>query len=97
MPARGGTPALALGLPDKTPFGGEWILRPNGVYWLNDQAARPAIEWFDFSTGRSAPLIVPAGRYDFGSGFSGSKDGRWAVFSQMDYHSADVMVIDRVR
>ena len=97
MPARGGTPTLALRLPDKTSFGGEWILRSNGAYWLNEQSARPAIEWFDFSTGRRASLIVPTGPYDFGSGFSVSTDGRWAVFSQMDYLGADVMVIDRVR
>ena len=98
MPARGGPPMFVLRLAENTAFGGEWIPRSNGVYWLNhDASPRQAIEWFDFGTSRSTPLIVPAGPYDGGSGFTVSKDGLWAVFSQKDYHGADIMLVDRVR
>ena len=98
MPVGGGPPAFVLRLPDNTAYGGEWMPRPNGIYWLNQVATpRPAIEFFDFRTRRSLPAIVPSGPYDDGSGFSVSKDGRWAVFSQRDYHGADIMMIDRTR
>ena len=98
MPARGGPPTRVLGFPETTTFGGEWIPRSNGVYWLNSEMdPHVAIELFEFRTGRSARLIAPSGPYDHGSGFAVSKDGRWAVFSQMDYRGADIMVIDRAR
>ena len=96
MPVRGGDPALVLRLPRGTSWGGEWIVKPEGIYWLNaHRGAR--IELFSFATGRSVPVIVPRGPYDHGSGFSVSNDGRWAVFSGMDYHGTDIMMIAPTR
>jgi len=98
MPVKGGEPTLVLRLPRGTPWGGEWILKPQGIYWLNERAApRPEIELFSFATGRSAPVIMPTGPYDHGSGFSVSQDGRSIVFSAMDYHGADLMLIETLR
>jgi len=98
MPVPGGAPTLVLRLPRNTPWGGEWILKPEGIYWVNQRpASELAIEFLSFATGRSAPAIVPRGQYDHGSGFSLSRDGRWAVFSQMDYHGSDIMMIDMSR
>lgn len=97
-PAAGGAPTLVLQRPRKAAYGGEWLARPQGIYRVNEQARpRLAIEFFAFATGRSAPVRVPAGPYDRGSGFSVSKDGRWMVYSQMDYHGADIMLIDNWR
>jgi Tol biopolymer transport system component/predicted Ser/Thr protein kinase len=97
-PSRGGEATLVFRLPDNTTWGGEWMPRPDGIHWLNLQSTpRLAIEFFSFASGRSDRVIVPVGPYDHGSGFSVSKDGRWAVFSQLDYHGADVMLIDERR
>ena len=48
-------------------------------------------------TGRSATVVVPRGPYDHGSGLSVSNDGRWVLFSGMDYHGADVMMVEMSR
>ena len=96
MPVQGGEPSLVLRLPEGTPWGGEWILKRDGIYWSNGSRGLQ-IDFFSFATGRSVPVIVPRGRYDQGSGFSVSNDGRWALFSQMDYHGADLMMVETSR
>jgi len=97
-PLLGGEATLVLRLPENTAWGGEWVPRSDGIYWLNLQATpRLAIQFFNFASGRSNSVIVPVGPYDHGSGFSVSKDGRWALFSQLDYHGADIMRVDRRR
>lgn len=97
MPVRGGEPTLVLRLPRGTPWGGEWILKPDGIYWVNPSGSPLAIELFSFTTGRSAPVIVPRGPYDHGSGFSVSNDARWIVFSGRDYHGTDIMMVETSR
>ena len=98
MPVRGGEPTLVLRLPLHTMWGGEWILKPDGIYWLSERPGSPlAIERLSFATGGSVPVIVPRGRYDHGSGFSVSNDGRWVVFSGMDYHGTEIMMLEMSR
>lgn len=94
MPLSGGAPTLVLRFPPDTPWGGEWIVRPEGIYWLNVGASPQVIELLSFATGRSAPVILPNARYDHGSGFSVSNDGQWALFSQMDYLGTDIMQVE---
>ena len=94
MPTGGGQPTLILRQPDNTEWGGEWVPTPEGIYWLNHSASGSALELFTFATGRSVPVIKPAGQFDVGSGFSVSKDGRWVVFSQRDYHGSDIMMVE---
>jgi Tol biopolymer transport system component len=97
MPTSGGQPTLVLSLAKETPFGGEWVLADDGIYWLN-LAASPdaAIEFFAFDTERSTPVLVPPA-YDHGSGFSVSKDRRCLLFSQRAYDGSDIMMMEGFR
>ena len=98
MPASGGTPTLILKLPEGTAWGGEWVLTDSGIYWLNRLASpRPAIEFLSFATGRVTRAVTPLGAYDAGSGFAVSPDGRWLVFTQREYSSSDIMMIEGIR
>ena len=93
-PVDGGTPSMVFPFPRGTAWGGEWILKPGGIYWVNERVG-PQIEFFSFSTSRSVPVLIPKGPYDHGSGFSVSNDGRWILFSGMDYHGTDIMMVDK--
>ncbi len=94
MPADGGQPTLILQQPEGTAWGGEWIPTPEGIYWRKVSVPRDTIELFTFATRQSVPAILPAGELEGGSGFSVSKDRRWVVFSQRDYHGSDIMMVE---
>ena len=97
-PVQGGTPTLVLKLPEGTAWGGEWVLTDAGIHWLNRQASpRPAIEFLSFASGRVTRAVTPLGAYDVGSGFSVARDGRWLVFTQREYSSSDIMMLEEVR
>ncbi len=97
MPVGGGPPTLIFKLPNNTTWGGEWIAAGSGIYWLNINASpRPSIEFFRFATGRVTRVMTPAGLYDDGSGFAVSPDGSWLVFTQRDYVSSDIMMMEGI-
>jgi Tol biopolymer transport system component len=98
MPVSGGTPTLVLNFPEGTSWGGEWVLTDSGIYWVNREASpRPAIEFLSFVTGSVTRAVTPLGAYDTGSGFSVSPDGRWLVFTQREYSSSDIMMMEGIR
>ena len=98
MPVSGGTPTLVLKLPEGTAWGGEWVLTDSGIYWLNREASpRPAVEFLSFATGRVTRAVTPLGAYDTGSGFAISPDDRWLVFTQREYSSSDIMMMEGIR
>jgi Tol biopolymer transport system component len=96
VPLQGGrVRTLMMNLPRRTEWGGHWTLTDAGIYWLNvDSSPSPAIDFFDFATGRSTRAVMPSGTYDSGSNFSVSRDRRLLLFSQRDYQGADVMMLE---
>jgi Tol biopolymer transport system component/DNA-binding winged helix-turn-helix (wHTH) protein len=98
VPVDGGDRTLILRFPSETSWGGEWVLSDDGIYWLNVKASpRPSIEFFSFATSGVTRVVTPSKVYDYGGGFSLSRDGRWLVFAQRDYEASDLMMIDGLR
>ena len=95
IPSGGGAPTLVLPLAKNTTAGGEWVPVLDGIYWMNTGAPRRVrFEFFSFASGLSTQAIEPPGSYDYGSGFSVSRDGRWLLFAQREYQGANIMMIE---
>jgi hypothetical protein len=75
------------------------ILENEGLYFAGaDSSDRPAINFFNFSTSKAAPVMafekgLPLG----GPGLSVSPDGRWMLFSQVDRRGSDIMLLENFR
>ncbi|HEY7055228.1 MAG TPA: hypothetical protein VH458_01825 [Vicinamibacterales bacterium] len=88
---------------------GRWDLTDAGILYMTgsaslapDPAAPDALEFYDFTSGR----VTRIGELPFaviGFGFSpprvlaGSRDGRWAVVSHVDYWARDILIAENVR
>ena len=90
-----GEPELVFRLPAETPWGGEWILADNGIYWVNGKASP--------RTGHRVLQLCDGSDHSGGHAFRGLRcrrrllylpDGRWLVFGQRDYQGSDIMMIE---
>ena len=78
-------------------WGGDWIVGPRGIYYLNEQTpGTAAIDFLPFGEAarpavRVLSLTVPPGR-GF-SMFAIAPDESWLVWTQEDYRNSDVMMI----
>ena len=98
MPVTGGPSTAVVRMAEETGFGGEWVLSATGIYWLRLRTTSgPLIEFVAFATGVSVPVLALDTAYDYGSGFSVSKDERWLTFSHREYDGSDVMMIEGLR
>jgi hypothetical protein len=72
-----------------------------GIYFLTaEKVARPAIEFFSFSTGRVtevAALTKPFKPWTNPDGLSVSPDGRWILYTQEDRTDSDIMLVENFR
>jgi Tol biopolymer transport system component/serine/threonine protein kinase len=87
-------------LPRGAHWGGEWIVRERGIYYVNERsAAGPAIELLPFRpAGRARalqilPLMAPPSG---GAPFTIAPDESWLAWSQEDHRAGDIMMIARV-
>jgi Tol biopolymer transport system component/predicted Ser/Thr protein kinase len=95
MPVAGGDSMRIFEFADHVDWGGEWVVTDHGLYFLNvGPSRRPTIELFDFSTGRTTPLITLPAPYDIGSSFAVSPDGTWLIYPQRDFVKSEIMMID---
>jgi Tol biopolymer transport system component len=98
MPVTGGPSTMIVQMADETAFGGEWVLSASGIHWLRLRTTSgPLIEFLAFATGVSVPVVALDTAYDYGSGFSVSKDEQWLAFSHREYDGSDVMMIEGMR
>jgi Tol biopolymer transport system component len=78
-----------------------WTLVEEGIYFLTaENLARPAIEFFRFSTGRVtevAVLTTPFRPWTNPQGLSVSADGRWILYAQADREDMDIMLVENFR
>ena len=72
-----------------------------GIYFLTaENLARPAIEFFSFTTGRVtevATLAKPFRPWTNPEGLSVSPDGRWILCTQPDREDTDIMLVENFR
>jgi dipeptidyl aminopeptidase/acylaminoacyl peptidase len=95
LPLAGGEPVLIFEFPQRTDWGGDWIVADGGLFFLNRNPSRQrTLEWFDFRTRRTTQLFALPGAYDAGSGFAVSPDGAWLLFPQRDFVKSEIMMMD---
>ena len=97
VPVEGGEEILALDT-RKAGYWSAWTLVEQGIYYLTaEQPARPAIEFFSFTTGKVtevAALAKPFRPWTNPEGLSISADGRWILYTQEDRADMDIMLVE---
>src|SRR5215216_7415070 len=83
VPVKGGEETLVLDT-HKAGYWSAWTVVEQGIYFLTaEKLARPAIEFFSFTTGRVTgvtALAGPFGPWTNPEGLSVSADGRWILY-----------------
>jgi Tol biopolymer transport system component/serine/threonine protein kinase len=99
-PVAGGEETLVLDT-HKAGYWSAWTVVEQGIYFLTaEKLARPAIEFFSFTTGRVtevAALAKPFRPWTNPEGLSVSADGRWIVYTQEDRADMDIMLVENFR
>ena len=90
----GSAEQLVKGMPELSTMD-EWFPSGSGIYFISHSGAKPAIEFFDFSTEKIRRV------YEFEKPVPGwiggmpvSSDGRWLYFPQLDEQSSNLMLIE---
>jgi Tol biopolymer transport system component len=100
VPVDGGEETLILDT-HKAGYWSAWTVVEQGIYFLTaEQLARPAIEFFSFTTGRVTEvtaLAKPFRHYTDPEGLSVSPDGRWILCTQPDRQDMDLMLVENYR
>jgi Tol biopolymer transport system component len=96
----GGEESLLLDT-HKAGYWSAWTVVERGIYFLTaEQLARPAIEFFSFTTGKVteiAPLAKSFRPWTNPEGLSVSADGRWLLYTQVDRADMDIMLVENFR
>ena len=100
VPVEGGEETLVLDT-HKAGFWSAWTVVEQGIFFLTaEQLARPAIEFFSFTTGtvtEVAVLAKPFKPWTNPEGMSVSQDGRWILYTQEDRLDMDIMLVENFR
>jgi eukaryotic-like serine/threonine-protein kinase len=100
VPVEGGEETLVLDT-HKAGYWSAWTVVEQGIYFITaEQPARPAIEFFSFTTGRVAEvaaLAKPFRPWTNPEGLSVSPDGRWILYTQEDRSDSDIMLVENFR
>ena len=92
-PTNGGEETLVIAGVEPE-FWGYWAIVEKGIYYL-DTTARPAIAFFDFTTGHVTRLFEletrPARE---ATGLAASPDGRTILYTQQDALTRDIVLVD---
>lgn len=74
-------------------YWGAFTVVEKGVYYLNAQNKQ--LEYFDFESGKSSFVYQPQARIPrLGVSLHFSPDSRQLLFSQIDHHDADIMLLE---
>jgi eukaryotic-like serine/threonine-protein kinase len=99
-PVEGGEERLVLET-HKAGYWSAWTVVEQGVYFLTaENLARPAIEFFSFTTGtvtEIAALAKPFRYWTNPTGLSVSPDGRWILYTQEDREDVDILLVENFR
>lgn len=95
IPVEGGVGKRLLEFPERA-FWGYWALVEKGIYYIrSDGKDHYRIDFFDFSTGKSR-LVAPLEKLPtpWERGLAVSADGKWLLYSQLDYSNCDLMLVE---
>jgi hypothetical protein len=100
VPVDGGEETLVTDT-KKAGYWSAWTVVEEGIYFLTaENLARPAIEFFNFETGRVtevAALATPFRYWTNPGGLSMSPDRRSILFTQPDRQEMDIMLVENFR
>ena len=100
VPVEGGEERLVVDT-HKAGYWSAWTLVEKGIYFMTaEQPARPAIEFFSFSTGKVTEVVAltkPFRPWTNPEGLSVSPDGRWILYTQEDRSDTDIMLVENFR
>ena len=86
----GATPQQVPDMP-KISHEAQWALMPDGIYFTTPASPR-TICFYDFATRRTKQIFTAD--KDLVEGMSLSPDRRYMLYSQMDEHNSDIMLVD---
>jgi Tol biopolymer transport system component len=93
-PVAGGEETLAFNS-DRVIYTRNWALTNQGVYFASSDSV---IEFFNFATGRAAPVATTEKRLARGvPGLSVSPDGRRLLYTQIEQQGSDLMLMENFR
>jgi len=98
VPVSGGEETLVVeGQPPQYP--GYWSVFDDGIYILHlDASQQPTIQFFNFETRRSTPVLTLSGAPDpWRGGLTVSPDRRSIMFSQLQYSSSEIVLAENFR
>ena len=75
-----------------------WALAPGGIYFLNPNVPpNGRIEFFDFATRQSTPILTLDKRTSLWGGLALSPDGKSLLFGQREHNESYVMLVKNFR
>ena len=93
VPREGGEETLVL---DREIQGGNWVLRPEGLYFSTFNGKKYTIEFLSFQVGKVTLIYqeeTPNGRYYLAI----SPDGQWFLYSDKQPSQSDLMLVENFR
>ena len=98
VPVNGGEETPVLDFPKAT-FWGYWALVNDGIYFVDTEVSpRPALRFFGFGTGRGSHVMALEEKpIAHAPGMAISPDRGWLLYTQVDYRSIDIMLVDNFR
>lgn len=94
-PANGGTGIRVLDFPD-TGRWANWALTREGVLYINSKSKPVAVEYYEFRTGH-VRKIANGNQHWAMQGLDISPDGKSVLYTQLDQHVIDIMLLDDFR
>jgi hypothetical protein len=77
-------------------WSGAWALAPSRIYFLNGDAARPGIDFFEASSGQ-IHRVLDVERPDWWDTLAVWRDGRTLLYPQVEEVASDIMLIENFR
>ncbi len=99
LPLTGGEEMMIVDLPQLDSFG-DWTVTREGLYFihrydgLGKPAAHPSIDFFNFATRRTVTVVPLKQDPTSNPGLSVSLDGRWLIYSNDDFRSLDINLVE---
>jgi hypothetical protein len=95
VPVKGGDETAVLDFPNAHLWG-YWALASTGIYFVNtDVSPQPALQFFSFGARRVSQVVaLDKTPVPHEAGIAISPDGRWLLYTQMDYRSSDLILVE---
>jgi len=101
IPVGGGPESMVLDLPQLESFG-DWAVTDQGIYFIyryevgGTPTRHPAIKLLSFDTNKVTEVVAIEKDPGQNPGLSVSPDGKWLIYSRVDYVNHDIMLVENL-